>query len=156
MSSLACFRLSPQRVDVLEPQHPLVGRLKLANATLQIPGTGTRDRRTWRTGNRMTIWIPMRLTSSPIDHQHPHRVASCLGSIMLVRTEVPWQVPSWKDFSRWLISSGSPLEIHTTESSVGTFVPFYRGAARSEHKHDLGGRSCALVAHRGSRPEERL
>jgi DUF1680 family protein len=88
------------------------------------PGTWAVVRRTWEPGDRMTIQLPMRMASSPIDKQHPNRVALVYGPVVLVRDEQP-TLPLRGDPAGWVVSKGKPLEFSVSKEAPGTLVPFY-------------------------------
>ena len=93
------------------------------------PGTWATIQRTWSTGDRVTIRLPMRPALSPIDQQHPNRVALVYGPVVLVRDERPVLVPKGNDPSAWIAAAGQPLEFTALGEVPGTFLPFYRVGA---------------------------
>lgn len=101
------------------------------------PGTWAGIRRTWQSGDRVTIQVPMRLRFVPIDKQHPHRVALMYGPVVLVQdarwTMEPTQEPRDQDLSKWIVPTGKPLEFRFADEPRGmfakrwgTFMPFYQ------------------------------
>ncbi len=90
------------------------------------PGTWARIERTWNPDDRLTVQIPMALTTVPIDPQHPHRVAFRYGPVVLVRTEELLEAPGGAEISHWITPAGRPLEFRTIAQSKGNLLPFYR------------------------------
>jgi DUF1680 family protein len=102
------------------------------------PGTWATVQRSWSPGDRVTIQIPMRLRSVPIDRQHPHRVALMYGPVVLVQdgryTREMSQLPIDPDLSKSIIGTGKLLEFRVAEGQArevyapprGTFMPFYQ------------------------------
>ena len=91
------------------------------------PGTWATVRRTWQSGDRVTIQIPMRLRFVPIDRQHPRRVALMYGPVVLVQdgryTRGLTHVPADQELSKWIIPTGKPLEFRVAEQPGGVFAP---------------------------------
>jgi hypothetical protein len=51
------------------------------------PGTWARIDREWSPGDRVTVTIPLRLRTSPVDRRHPNRAAILWGPIVLAQDE---------------------------------------------------------------------
>lgn len=90
------------------------------------PGTWCVIQRTWTTGDRIRIRIPMRIIRKPVDIQHPRRVAVTYGPVVLVRKHESVLTPKGEDPSRWIVPDGNPLEFRALQQPSGIFVPFYR------------------------------
>ena len=63
--------------------------------------------RTWKSGDKVEISIPMKLRMLPVDPQHPRRVAVVRGPVTLamedwVFEEIP-QLPEPEDLEKWLV-----------------------------------------------------
>ena len=52
-----------------------------------VPGTWARIDREWQPGDRLTVTIPLTLRTSPVDRQHPNRVAILRGPVVLAQDE---------------------------------------------------------------------
>jgi DUF1680 family protein len=87
------------------------------------PRTWAVVERTWHAGDRVKIRIPMRLAFSPIDQQHPNRVALTYGPVVLVRRESPLRTLR-ADPSDWIARQGAGLEFQAERQGAGVFVPF--------------------------------
>ncbi len=90
-----------------------------------LPGTWAAIQRTWTTGDRVTIKLPMRFALAPVDDQHPNRVAVMYGPVVLVRDQAPAIQLGGKDISNWLSPTSQPLEFTEATRRQGTFIPFY-------------------------------
>ncbi|HEY6448672.1 MAG TPA: beta-L-arabinofuranosidase domain-containing protein [Acidobacteriaceae bacterium] len=90
------------------------------------PGTWAAVNRTWNTGDRVEIHLPMKLAFAAVDPQHPHRVAAVYGPVVLVRSQETVVVPNASDISRWIVSKGAGLEFHAENRATAGFVPFYQ------------------------------
>jgi len=104
------------------------------------PGTWATITRTWHSGDRVSIQIPLCVRIVPVDAQHPHRVALMCGPVVLVQdgkySSQPTRQPSDGDVANWITRSGNPPEFQLTEGKstdapfwpppLGKFVPFYR------------------------------
>jgi DUF1680 family protein len=105
-------------------------RLDLSGA----PGTWAVVRRTWAAGDRLTIHIPLELRLSPVDSQHPQRVAVMCGPVVLVRRESPALILQGSgELSSQLRPTGRPLEFAAAGQPHGEFVPFYAVGAESPY-----------------------
>lgn len=91
-----------------------------------IPGTWARIKRTWQSGDRVTIQVPMQLAYAPVDQQHPHRVALTYGPVVLVREQERVAPGSRTDPTGWLTPGERPLEFVAAAAGRAAFVPFYR------------------------------
>ncbi len=90
------------------------------------PGAWAVVSRTWTAGDRVTIELPRELALTPIDEQHPHRVAVMYGPVVLVRDESPSLNLSGYDLARSLIAGSQPLEFRSPGQPSGAFTPFYK------------------------------
>jgi DUF1680 family protein len=90
------------------------------------PGTWALIHRTWASGDRVTLQLPMQIAFAPIDEQHPHRVAVTYGPVVLVRNQDPILVPKGSDASQWIVAKGQPLEFSGLTQPHGSFLPFYK------------------------------
>ena len=90
------------------------------------PGSWAVLKRTWETGDRVTLQLPMRLTRAPIDEQHPHRVAVMYGPVVLVRDQTPMLRLKANDPSSSLIAAGPPLGFTSPAQPSEAFIPFYK------------------------------
>jgi hypothetical protein len=105
------------------------------------PGTWTTIKRTWRSGDRVSIQFPMRLRLAPIDPQHPNRSALMYGPVVLVQdgryTRQPNLNGNGSDLAKKTIRTDKPLEFKVVDDlppspfmpSTGAIMPFYRIAA---------------------------
>lgn len=90
------------------------------------PGTWAAVDRTWTSGDRVEIHLPMKLALVPVDRWHPHRVAAVYGPVVLVRAQETVLVPNVDDASKWIVSKGAGLEFHAENRATSGFVPFYK------------------------------
>jgi DUF1680 family protein len=95
------------------------------------PGTWAAISRTWSSGDRVTMHLPMHPRLVPVDTQHPNRAAVMVGPVVLVRENQTHMLTGGAEVSQWLESSGSPMEYHTKPQPAGSFVPFYRTGENS-------------------------
>ena len=93
------------------------------------PGGWAVLRRTWSPGDRVTVRLPMKLALSPVDPQHPKRVAVTYGPVVLVRNESPRLVPSGANPADWIARSGGGLDFTAGGQPQGGFAPFYEAGA---------------------------
>jgi len=74
------------------------------------PGTWARIERQWSRGDRVTVTIPLRLRASPIDAQHPKRVAILWGPAVLAQDEAccrrPLALEAGADLADQLVQEG--------------------------------------------------
>jgi uncharacterized protein len=98
------------------------------------PGTWAAVNRSWNTGDRVEIHLPMKLALAAIDSQHPHRVAAMYGPVVLVRDQETVLVPNANDISRWIVSRGEGLEFHAENRAAAEFVPFYQLGTRTGYR----------------------
>lgn len=85
--------------------------LRVNGAPAQVkcaPGTWARIDRTWTTGDRVEITIPLRLRMQAVDTQHPHRIAVVRGPVALVQDggvhEPVFRLPyNDEDLNKWLV-----------------------------------------------------
>jgi uncharacterized protein len=89
------------------------------------PASWATIQRTWTTGDRVTIHLPMRFALVPIDAQHPNRVAVMYGPVVLVRDQAPTIQLRGNDISNWLSPASQPPEFSESARANGSFVPFY-------------------------------
>ncbi len=97
------------------------------------PGTWAVVDRTWNSGDRVEVHLPMKLAFVPVDRQHPHRVAAVYGPIVLVRDQETVVVPDVNDVSKW-ISKGNGLAFHAANRVTAGFVPFYQVRGRTGYR----------------------
>jgi DUF1680 family protein len=85
------------------------------------PGRWASIERTWNTGDRVSIELPMELVYVPIDPQHPKRIALVYGPTVLVRRPKHLSLDALPNFAR------SQAELRFKLPAVGEdeFVPFY-------------------------------
>lgn len=95
------------------------------------PGTWAAVERTWKTGDRVEIHLPMKLAYAAIDEQHPHRVAAVYGPLVLVRDQETVVVPDTNDISKWIATKGEGLEFRAESRARAGFVPFYQLGVRT-------------------------
>ena len=95
------------------------------------PGTWAAVNRTWNSGDRAEIHLPMKLAFAPVDRLHPHRVAAVYGPVVLVRDQETVFVPNVNDVSRWIVSKGKGLEFRADNRASAGFVPFYQLGAQT-------------------------
>ena len=88
------------------------------------PGSWAVLRRTWRPGDRLTLRLPMRLALSPIDAQHPKRVAMTFGPVVLVRDQTPRLTLRGGSIEGMVKRPG--LEFTAPGQPDGLFMPFYK------------------------------
>ena len=80
---------------------------------------GPKIPRTWASGDRVTVQIPMRLALAPIDLQNPKRVAVTYGPVVLVRDQEPILIPKGNDVSDWITARGPGLNLMASPSRTG-------------------------------------
>jgi DUF1680 family protein len=90
------------------------------------PGDWAAIRREWRTGDRVSVRIPMMLSYTPIDERHPNRVAVTYGPLVLVRPNSTRLIPGKGELARWMVRRDEGLEFDAGSQPQGRFVPFYR------------------------------
>lgn len=98
------------------------------------PGTWAVLERTWQTGDRVEIRIPLKLRMVPVDAQHPRRVAVVRGPVVLVMDdwvfeEIP-QLPEPKDLDHWLVPDPAhpgvfQIAAQNDKKLQARFRPFY-------------------------------
>jgi hypothetical protein len=96
--------------------------------------------RTWDPGDRVMIRLPMSLGLSPVDPQHPERVAVTYGPVVLVRNESP-RLPPGGDLSAFTAGAGGSLVFTAPREPQGSFLPFYKVDGRTPYNmyFDLEG-----------------
>jgi DUF1680 family protein len=90
------------------------------------PRTWAVVERTWQAGDRVRVRIPMQLTFSAIDAQHPNRAALTYGPVVLVRPEGPLEVASRTNPESWIARAGPGLEFRARRQKPEVLVPFYK------------------------------
>jgi DUF1680 family protein len=93
------------------------------------PGRWAVVARKWIPGDRVTVRLPMTLGLSPVDRQHPKRVAVTYGPLVLVRREQPVLSGNPADLSQWISRRGPALEFDAPGQLHGEFVPFHKVGA---------------------------
>jgi DUF1680 family protein len=77
------------------------------------PGEWAAIRRTWKSGDRVEVRIPLRLRTVPVDRQHPGRVAVVRGPVVLA-LDYNYHDPAFElpktdaDLNRWLTPDDKP------------------------------------------------
>jgi DUF1680 family protein len=89
------------------------------------PGTWATLNRRWKSGDRVTVHLPMAPRFVPIDKQHPDRVAIAVGSVVLVRENESITAAMPRDLSK-IMRSGEPFDYHVKAQPDRPLVPFYR------------------------------
>jgi hypothetical protein len=105
-----------------------------------VPGKWAVLHRTWDPGDRVMIRLPMSLGLSPVDPQHPERVAVTYGPVVLVRNESP-RLPPGGDLSAFTAGAGGSLVFTAPREPQGSFLPFYKVDGRTPYNmyFDLEG-----------------
>ena len=88
------------------------------------PGTWAAVRRTWHAGDRVSLQIPMRLATRPVDPQHPRRVAFTYGPVVLVQNVEPVLGSSSGDVTSSL-RKGTGLQFSIDGQRQAELAPFY-------------------------------
>ncbi len=98
------------------------------------PGTWATVERTWNSGDKVEVTIPLRLRYSAVDKEHPHRIAVVRGPVVMVQEgnahEPIFKLPDTDtDLNKWLRPS-QPRGYFTMHPPDGTnvqakFLPFY-------------------------------
>ena len=126
----------------------LAARVNDADAPLAArPGTWAELDRTWNSGDKVEIRIPLRLRLVPVDRQHPRRVAVVRGSVVLVMDdwvfeEIP-RLPEPKDMETWLVPDERPgvfrIAPQPGRKLEARFRPFYAVGEVTPYRmyHDL-------------------
>ncbi len=83
-------------------------------------------RRTWASGDKLSMRIPLTPRLVAIDKQHPGRVAAACGPVALVRVNDVEPIANAKAFGNWSASNGKPLELSSTDKAAGQFLPFFK------------------------------
>jgi DUF1680 family protein len=96
------------------------GRLEPVTAT---PGTWATVRRTWKPRDQMEIHIPLKFLLTPVDEQHPKRVALVRGPLVWVRERQPL---SNSDISAGKLEAEGLAAFPLKSGAQSRFVPFYR------------------------------
>jgi DUF1680 family protein len=99
------------------------------------PGTWATLSRTWSSGDRVEIRIPLRLRMEPVDRQHPDRVAVMRGPVVFV-LEGAYHDPNFRlplrdeELEHWLIPEAGTLPRGVW--AVGMTEPEYSTSLRVE------------------------
>ena len=77
------------------------------------PGTWATLARTWQSGDRVDVRIPLRLRMQPVDRQHPDRVAVVRGPVVLALDfdyhEPTFELPNNdEELNKWLVAEDHP------------------------------------------------
>jgi hypothetical protein len=83
-------------------------------------------RRKWNPGDRVVIRIGMELLYSPIDAQHPTRVALTYGPVVLVRRHSHILKRGEAPQPHGIAREGGELQFRAAGRPEGLFVPFYK------------------------------
>ena len=98
------------------------------------PGTWAVVKRSWQSGDRVDIRIPVRFRTQPVDEYHPRRVAVMRGPAVMVLEsdyhESAFRLPERDDdLSTWLVPEDTPgvfrMEIPGGGRVASKFMPFY-------------------------------
>jgi hypothetical protein len=85
------------------------------------PGSWATLDRKWSSGDKVSIELPMEILYSPVDAQHPNRVALVYGPTVLVKR--PRHLSG--DSLRALSQPGQGLSFRLPSTGEDEFVPFY-------------------------------
>ncbi|MFH1942770.1 MAG: beta-L-arabinofuranosidase domain-containing protein [bacterium] len=111
--------------------------VKINNIPMDVPctpGTWAEINRTWNSGDRVDIRIPLRLRMEPVDKYHPHRVAVMRGPVVIVLEsdyhESFFRLPERDDdLNEWLVPDETlgvfRVEIPGGGRVASKFLPFY-------------------------------
>jgi DUF1680 family protein len=84
------------------------------------PGTWASLDQKWSSGDRISVELPMEVRYTPVDEQHPKRVAFVYGPTVLVRRK---QVLATDSLSKFAKSEGNRFHLRLNREEE--FVPFY-------------------------------
>ena len=82
--------------------------------------------RKWESGDRVQVRVPPKLALTPIDQQHPGRVAITYGPLVLVRKNTSTLSVDRDKPWRSLTKNPERLEFAAAHQPSGTLVPFYK------------------------------
>jgi hypothetical protein len=111
--------------------------LKVNDVPAQVtctPGTWASLDRTWKSGDRVEIRIPLSLRYQAVDQQHPHRVAVVHGPVVLVQDgmihEPIFKLPdNDADLNKYVVPDTAPAVFRFTppdgSNVMAKFRPFY-------------------------------
>ncbi len=94
------------------------------------PGSWATVERKWNSGDRVSIDLPMQLACVPVDPQHPNRVATVYGPVVLVRRVEALSAGSPSALAK-RTESGSFRRKHSVDDE---FVPFYSVGFREPYQ----------------------
>jgi hypothetical protein len=111
------------------------------------PGTWATIRRTWNSGDRVEIRIPLTLRMEPVDRQHPRRVAVVHGPAVLVYDDWAMETlprfPEPDQLDKGLVAGEQPGTFRVAQADGAKLVarlrPFYAVAEDAPYRmyHDL-------------------
>jgi DUF1680 family protein len=116
-------------------------------ATHGKPGTWAEVTRTWRSGDRVDVRIPLTLRMEPVDRQHPRRVALVRGPVVMVLDDWVFEtiprLPEPTNLDKELLADDSPgvfrLAPRDGSRIQAKFRPFYAVGEVTPYRmyHDL-------------------
>jgi hypothetical protein len=98
------------------------------------PGKWAVFQRTWSSGDKVEVTIPLHLRFSAVDRWHPHRVAVVRGPVVLVQEgnahEPVFKLPETdEDLNKWLVPDDTPgwfrMKPPNGTNVRARFLPFY-------------------------------
>ncbi len=95
-------------------------------STQATPGAWATIERTWNPGDQVSLQIPMKLRTIPIDKQHPRRVAFAYGPVVLVQTTEPTLPIEPAEAAMQFVPDQKEALSFTVAQPKASFVPFYR------------------------------
>jgi uncharacterized protein len=96
------------------------------------PGEWATVRRTWASGDRLAVVVPLRPRLVPIDKQHPDRVAAACGPVALVHVGEAPAIASRAEFDKFAPAEGTSIQLVSADQAAGHFIPFFQ-AAKGQH-----------------------
>lgn len=97
-----------------------------SNVPVQADGWATVER-LWKTGDQITVKIPMQLRAVPVDKQHPDRVALVYGPVVLVAQEKTAIAGGLSKIARGGSLTSEPLTF-SASNQTNVFIPFYNAS----------------------------
>jgi hypothetical protein len=98
------------------------------------PGTWAAVQRTWKSGDKIEVTIPLKLRFSAVDKWHPNRIAVVRGPVVLVQEgnahEPVFKLPANdKDLNEWLVPDTQVgwfrMRPPNGQNVIAKFLPFY-------------------------------
>jgi DUF1680 family protein len=96
------------------------------------PGEWATIRRTWNSGDRLTVVVPLDPRLVPIDKQHPDRVAAACGPVALVHVGEAPAISSRAEFAKFTPAKGTTIQLVSPDQAAGQFIPFFE-TAKGQH-----------------------